>query len=229
MINNIIIFIINFIDKYYHQKRIFGYLKRLNIKIKIIYDIGSHVCEYGILFSKIYAQAKIFCFEANPNLINKSKNNIRNNKKIKLLNLGIGNKNISLNFNLNLLNEKTSSFFKVNKNSKNYKIKKLINNHLNKETKIKMITLDKFISSDNPCPDLIKIDVEGYEKEVLLGIKKNLNNIKIILIEFRLDNLYQLYNNQKIHTFLLKNNFYLIKKFKFPILSWEDRLYVNTK
>jgi FkbM family methyltransferase len=229
MINNIIIFIINFIDKYYHQKRIFGYLKRLNIKIKIIYDIGSHVCEYGILFSKIYAQAKIFCFEANPNLIKKSKNNIRNNKKIKLLNLGIGNKNISLNFNLNLLNEKTSSFFKVNKNSKNYKIKKLINNHLNKETKIKMITLDKFISSDNPCPDLIKIDVEGYEKEVLLGIKNNLNNVKIILIEFRLDNLYQLYNNQNIHTFLLKNNFYLIKKFKFPILSWEDRLYINTK
>ena len=229
MINNIIIFVINFIEKYYHQKKVFGYLKRLNIKIKIIYDIGSHICEYGILFSKIYPGAKIFCFEANPNLINKSKNNIRNNKNIKLFNLGIGNKNISLNFNLNLLNEKTSSFFKVNKNSKNYKIKKLINNHLNKKTKIQMITLDKFISNDNPCPDLIKIDVEGYEKEVLLGIKKNLNNIKIILIEFRLDNLYQLYNNQKIHTFLLKNNFYLIKKFKFPILSWEDRLYVNTK
>ena len=35
------------------------------------------------------------------------------------------------------------------------------------------------------------------------------------------------YNPELLHQFLISNNIELIKKFKFPFTTWEDRLYVN--
>ena len=37
--------------------------------------------------------------------------------------------------------------------------------------------------------------------------------------------IYKNYNKNKIEKILKKNNFYLIKKFKFPFLTFEDRIY----
>ena len=73
---------------------------------------------------------------------------------------------------------------------------------------------------------MLKIDTEGHELEVLNGAKKTLNNkIKYILIEFHFSKIYKKYNRSKIEKVLKKNNFVLVKKFKFPFLTFEDRLY----
>jgi hypothetical protein len=55
---------------------------------------------------------------------------------------------------------------------------------------------------------VIKIDVEGYENKVLLGIKNLLNNNRILLQIEIFDN-----NFKKINKFLLEKKFKLIKKF----------------
>ena len=75
--------------------------------------------------------------------------------------------------------------------------------------------------------DLIKIDTEGHELEVLKGGKKFIKKFKIILIEFRNDDVFKNYNANKIHKFILNNNFLLKKKFKFPFTTWEDRIYIR--
>ena len=41
------------------------------------------------------------------------------------------------------------------------------------------------------------------------------------------DEIYISYNPEFLHQFLISNNFELVKKFKFPFTTWEDRLYVN--
>ena len=60
-----------------------------------------------------------------------------------------------------------------------------------------------------------------------MGFKKMLKfrKIDLILIEMHLSERYENYNYFEIHRFLLKNKFKLIKKFKFPFLTYEDRLY----
>ena len=74
--------------------------------------------------------------------------------------------------------------------------------------------------------DLLKIDTEGHEFEVLLGAKNLLkNDIKYILIEIHLSKIYKNYNKNSIERILKNNNFFLIKKFKFPFLLFEDRIY----
>ena len=77
--------------------------------------------------------------------------------------------------------------------------------------------------------DLLKVDTEGHELEVLLGLGKKIEIIQIILIEFHNDNIYLNYNSNKIHNHLLKHNFSLQTKLKFPFTEWEDRIYTNKK
>ena len=51
---------------------------------------------------------------------------------------------------------------------------------VNEKGNIKMITLDHMAYED---VDMIKIDVEGYEMEVLKGATKTLENVKYLMIE----------------------------------------------
>ena len=60
---------------------------------------------------------------------------------------------------------------------------------------------------------------------VLKGAKKTLSKkVKYILIE---RHFFQLESNstEKVHLFLKKNNFKLIKRFTFPLLHFQDNLY----
>ena len=65
---------------------------------------------------------------------------------------------------------------------------------------------------------VIKIDVEGYENKVLLGIKNLLKNNKILLQIEIFD-----YNFKKINKFLLEKRFKLINKFN----KTSDYFYIN--
>jgi len=103
---------------------------------------------------------------------------------------------------------------------------------IKKKVKVKIITLNNLFKKNKIKKkikqiDLVKIDTEGHELQVLQGIGRSIQKIKIILIEFRNDNVYKNYNPTKIHNNLIKNNFYLAKIFKFPFTTWEDRIYIQ--
>ena len=81
---------------------------------------------------------------------------------------------------------------------------------------------------------LMKIDVQGYEQEVLIGAKKNLKRVDYILIE--LSSL-QVYKNQilkkDIIKFLKKKNFVLLKEMNKGLIATNiyqtDCLFYNKK
>ena len=77
-------------------------------------------------------------------------------------------------------------------------------------------------------PQFIKIDVEGYELNVLKGAKKNIKYAKYILIEHQFSNQYQ-NNFSKIKKLLKQNNFKKIKSFYFPSLHYRDILFLNKR
>ena len=99
-----------------------------------------------------------------------------------------------------------------------------------KKTKIKTVTLFNIFKNKKVKKiDLIKIDTEGHEFQVLQGLKSKIHDVKYLLIEFHNDKIYLSYDPKKLHNFLIKNNFILLEKFKFPFTTWEDRLYLNKK
>ena len=81
------------------------------------------------------------------------------------------------------------------------------------EGNILMVTIDSLNFTD---VDLIKIDVEGYEMEVLKGADKTLENVKYLMIE--LNN-----NSKKYGSSNLEIEKYLRKKgFRIMIKAWPD-------
>ena len=124
-----------------------------------------------------------------------------------------------------LTNRSTNSLSKLNTKSIYLKFKNFIlkNNKKHPKKKINVKTLDSLCSKKKINKiDILKIDVEGHEYDVLLGSKKIIKNVNVILIEIQKNKMYKNYSQKKIYKFLKKNNFELIQSFNFPLMFFKD-------
>jgi len=123
----------------------------------------------------------------------------------------------------------STSTFSKSINTPFSKIKNLILNSKNlyiDKYPINVRTLDEIFINKKIDNIFLKIDVEGFELNVLKGAKKLLSKkVKFILIEKHFFQLYKGNSTKKVHIFLKKNNFKLIKMFTFPLLYFQDNLY----
>ena len=222
-------FLIDVIDKYYHQKKIFKFLK--DFDIKIILDVGAHKGEFLQSIKKIINFEKIYSFEPQKKIYRKL-NIFSIENKIFCFNFALGNNNEIRNLKINKKTS-TSTFSDINNLSLWYKIKSFILKFSTKssfidEEKVNVIKLDDFCDDYKISNiDLLKIDTEGHEKQVLEGALNLIKEkkIKYILLEFHLSNMYRNYSVNDLENFLDNYNFKLLKKYKFPLIPIEDRIY----
>jgi len=218
------------IDKFIHQKKILNFFKNNELKIANFIDVGSHKGLYTDLFNKSYRIKKIIMFEPQEDIFKFLKKKYKKDKKIKIFNHAVSNKNSTQMLRLNYHNL-TTTLSTFNKNNFYLKVKAIlfgVKNMTFKHVKVKTIKLENvFKNKEFNKVDLLKIDTEGHELEVLIGLSKKIKKIKYILIEFHNDKIYLRYDPKKIHDYLLKNNFILKARFKFPFTTWEDRIYLN--
>ena len=191
---SIVRFVLNFFD-YFQQIKIINFLKK-NLKGKIIFfDIGAHHGETLKLFSKKFEIEEIHCFEASPinfKILSKETKNL--NLNLYLNNFGIGSNNQDTFIN-QTEESSSSSINEFNNNSKYFK-KKLkilnVNNYKNfyKKVPIKLIKLDDYIEKNKITKiDILKIDTEGFELNVIKGLKLNNNKVKYIYFEHHYDDM----------------------------------------
>ena len=231
-LKNLAILIFDLIDHYIHQKNIIKALKKEKLKVEIFFDIGAHKGKYTDLILKEYNIKKAYLFEPQVKMFNFIKEKYKDKNFINVNSQGVSNKTESVSFYINKHNL-TSSLKKLNPKNKYLNLKsKLFNTSLDgmieNNLDIKTIKLNEFFLENNILNvDLIKIDTEGHEYEVLAGLEGKIKFIKAFLIEFHDDHTYLNYSSNKIENILLKNNFFLKKKIKFPFTTWEDRLYLN--
>ena len=230
MMKNLFLLFYNFFENYIHLKRIRRFLSRkVFLKEPIIFDVGSHEGKVVKLMNNQYKNAKIYCFEPNK-LMNSTLKKV--GKNIKVFNYALGKKNEEKKILINKI-DLTNTLSKINKNSLYLKIKNTILNKSindNNYEKIKVISLKHFCYTKKiKFIDFLKIDVEGFEYNVLLGAKDMIKNVRFIMLEVQKNNMYSNYSKQKIEKFLKKNNFILIKSFNFPFMFFEDRIYKKIK
>ena len=215
---------INILDLY-HQNRIINFIKPYRIKYYI--DVGAHKGEFLSYILKL-KYFKIYCFEPQKKAFDKLKIKAKN-KRINIYNFGLGHKNQYLNFHVNKLSS-TSTFSKY-KNTIYLKFKNyLLNSSKNYISKypVKVKKLDNVLKKEKIRNSLLKIDVEGLELKVLKGSKETiLKKVKFVLIEKQFFNLYRDYSYIKIEKFLKKNNFKILKRFTYPLLNFQDNLYIK--
>ena len=216
----------DFLSKFHYDK-IYRYSNKLNFDVFI--DIGAHQGEFISRFLKNKKINKIYSFEPNIFLFRNLLKKFGLSRRVTLSNNALGeNTAIKKLFLSNLTYNSSMSEF--NKNSKYLKFKNLIlNENVNQNfSKVKQITFDQYFKSKKIKNSFLKIDVEGYEYNVLRGASYKIKDVKYILIENQFSNQYQNDFN-KIKKLLNKNNFKLIKNFYYPSLHYKDMLFKNEK
>ena len=202
-------------------------LKKYDQEFKIIFDIGAHKGQYADLFLNHLKVNRLLLIEPIKILFFGLKKKYKKKKYVRVFRYIAGSKN-RINFINKTYHTRSSSCMDQNNKSFYCNIKKIIipNNDTTTE-KMKEVKLDNFIKI-YPKVDLMKIDTEGYELNVLKGCRRYLGEkrVKFFFIEVLNHNLYKNYSKGKIHNFLIKNNYSLIKTFKSRLTFSEDRLYI---
>ena len=234
--SKLIITFLNFLD-YFQQKKIIKLINSKFSKPIIIFDIGAHYGETIKLFLKKMNLEKIYSFEASPKNFQILKNNIPKNQssKIRIYNFGIGDR-IGKNYINQTIESSSSTINQINKQSKYLKKKLKILNIKNEDSfyhkvPIKLLTLDSFIEENKiQYIDLLKIDTEGYEFNVLKGLSKYSQKVKLVYFEHHYDDMIiKDYKFRNIHKLLKDYGFIMIKKSKMIFRKSFEYVYENQK
>jgi FkbM family methyltransferase len=143
------------------------FIDKINFKKdEIIIDIGANYGDLSIYFDKL--NVKLIChnFEPEKNAFTALK---LNNPNAINNNLAVTEKSEIKDFYLSTVSA-DSSIIPIEK--------------YDEKIKIKTITLDDYILKNNlQNIKLLKIEAEGYEPEILLGLKKNIHKINYIAVD----------------------------------------------
>ena len=217
-----------FLDRNLHQKRISNFLQ--NKSIKTVIDVGAHKGEFIECSLKIKSVNKVIAFEPQKKIFSLLEKKFLNNDKIFLNNIALDIDKGKKVIRINKLSS-TSTLNEIDDSSFYFKFKSFLlyeKDSIISEEEIDTVSFDDFF--DGKIFDqntLLKIDTEGYELNVLKGSNKKIEEVKYILIENQFSKMYKNVNFKDCHNFLNKKNFKLLKKFRFPTLHYEDRLYIN--
>lgn len=151
-------------------------------KASVILDIGANIGTSSLYFSSINPQATIVAFEPHPDTYQRALVNLNYNNEASIFiqNYGLGS---------------SPGFFKMYElHSNNPGMNRILTSTTDLPYKtIEVRTLDSQIDSiTNGSVDFVKIDVEGFEKEVLLGATHILSKFHpVLFIELDDNNLKQ--------------------------------------
>lgn len=176
---------IDFVDnKYYHQyfhiHKSIQIAKTLNHNENgIILDIGGSIGSTAELYATAFPTNKIYVFEPIRSNFEKLQQNTHKYPNITVVNTALGNESGETTINLaNRLS--SSSLFELEGSDNEDGFRNKISS-AGKE-KIEITSLNKFLASGTSVK-IMKIDVQGYEIEVLLGASNHLQNVDLILVE----------------------------------------------
>ena len=209
----------------FHHKRISKYLSELDIE-KII-DIGAHKGEFLENMLKIEKIKSFYAFEPQKNIFNELKEKFSKNEKITLFNFAMDKEIANKKLKINKLSM-TSSLAEINEKSFYLKIKNFLTSsksNFEDEYEIQTNTVDKIFKNISLQKSLLKIDVEGFEMNVIEGSITKLKEIPFVLLENQFGNHYKNNNFKNIIELLSKQNFEICKKFIFPTLHYQDVLF----
>ena len=195
----------------------------------IIFDVGSNEGQSIYKFKKNFKNCEIHAFEPMKEAFFIMNEKFKKYKNINLNKFALGEKIQERYLYENNIFSEMSSFYKINKFKKKLRSRSIKN-------LVKIKTIDSYCKKKKiKFIDYLKIDVQGFEKNVLTGAKGMLKNNKIKLIEVEIifqnfyENVSSFYDIEEI---LHKNNYrlYNVKAITYDKnqrLNQLDALFIN--
>lgn len=155
--------------------------------INTVLDVGANIGSFSIMINKIIPDATIYSFEPLNDCYQTLLSNTKEINRIKSFNLALGSQTGEALIHHNEFSP-SSSLLDMNS------LHKIAFPYTQKsvQEKVKISSLDE-MAGMMECNKkvLLKIDVQGYELEVLKGAESSLNDVDLIIIETSFDELYQ--------------------------------------
>ena len=162
---------ISFIKYFFNKKKTHDVTKLLNSG-DLFFDIGAHLGDKSKQF--LDKNLKAIMVEPLPQCVDQLKLKFKGKKNIEILQKAVGKTTGNMSLEINTKMPTTSTM------AKHWKSGRFSNEKWDQKITVEMTTLDHLIKIYGE-PNYIKIDVEGFELDVLLGLSKK---VGIISFEF---------------------------------------------
>jgi FkbM family methyltransferase len=196
---------------------------------RVIYDIGANVGTWSLLAKAVFPYAEIHAFEPLPFHFRKFQQNTETVDGVFLHEVALGSQSSRTVLNVTDFSDASSVLPLTETGRKQWNLQQV------QELPVQIHRLDDWISAHNlPNPDLIKLDVQGFELEVLRGAERALAGAGAILAEV---SFFEIYRGQclfhEITEHLSNSGFRLValgydEKRTIPLLQ-SEALYLSTE
>jgi len=179
------------------KKRIDLYSK---FGVNLILDVGANVGQYSMEMRGIGYKGKIISFEPTLQAYNLLHKNTLKERKWKCVNIGLGDNDEDIEINISS-NSFSSSIMEIT----SVCIESEPNSAFIAKEKVKIRKLDSVFGlyvAEGEKNILLKLDVQGYEHNVLEGAKNSLENICGIQTEM---SMIELYKNEMLFNEMIEN------------------------
>lgn len=156
-------------------------------KVKTIFDVGSNKGQFSLAARFKLPNAQIYAFEPLKKPFSKLSKIFKNDLRIKLFNYAIGPKNQETSIHISKRDD-SSSLLPITKKQSDF----FPGTEELRTEKIQMKKIDDVFKNnkfETPC--LLKIDVQGFELEVLKNFNSYLNIFEYIYVECSFIELYE--------------------------------------
>ena len=134
------------------------------LNAKVVIDVGANIGSYALMEARVMgSQGTVYAIEPVPETLDLLEENIELNgyDNIEIANLAIGDK------------EGPAKMYvgKWLNRSQLAEVGTIVNDLVSREIETQVATLDNFLE-DKPFPDIIRMDVEGYEYNIFKGMRR---------------------------------------------------------
>lgn len=151
-------------------------IRESDIYPKVILDIGAFDCAETLSLSCAFQKARVCAFECVPRLISQCDAAIRHNPRCHLIPVALGEKTGLRRFNESVSpNQECGSILRPNGD--------YFEPMPTRSIVVSMVAFADGVENITGRPDVMWIDVQGYELEVFAGMQKHIQDVSMIWTE----------------------------------------------
>jgi FkbM family methyltransferase len=198
---------------------------------QFVVDVGTNQGQWISSLLDLVPVRKVWVFEPNPEAMKICRERLKNHEGIRYFDQALGDTNGQITLHMTASSDFTSVL-----RPKDEFLKQHYGNiaaRVIEDRQVQMCTLDSLVP-ETAVVDLLKIDVQGFERAVLTGARRVLKNTRAVLIEANLQSHYVGDDTFPVVWTLLASQGFLLWNFSPPFLGqhgealWTDAVFVKT-